>query len=134
MGTSFAELERAGAQATPVGLRLGRHAVGITAAALLNPFIYYVNDRALTWAVTWIGAVGLAGVLFGLYALFFTRRAKAAWPRSFILLAWVLLGLVLAGNWVTYSDSRTGAAASVSPAPAGQTEWERGVLTAPAPR
>lgn len=53
--------------------------------------------------------IALALVAYGLYALFLTQRAKSAWPKSFFILAWVLLGLVVVGPWVNAPRARQGA-------------------------
>ena len=86
-------------QPTPVGVLFGRHAIGIAVVALVNPAIWRSSDMLAVWIATWVLPVGLALALYGLYALFFTARAKAAWPKSFFVLAWVLLALSLLGNY-----------------------------------
>lgn len=81
-------------------LRFARHIAGMAIVAAANPFIYFSNDKFATWAFTWISTLALAAVFYALYALFFTKRAKAAWPRSFFTLAWVFLLLALAGPYI----------------------------------
>lgn len=106
MASSFADLESPAAPKGPsAGLRLGRHVVGMAAAALANPLIYTGPAGMFSWVVPWIAALLVAGALYGLFLLFFTGRAKAAWPGSFIVLAWVLLALQLAGAWLNYSNA-----------------------------
>lgn len=86
-------------QSTPTAILAGRHAVGFAVVSLVNPLIYSANDSLIVWVATWLFPLGLALVLYGLYALFFTNRAKAAWPKSFFVLAWVVLFLSLLGNY-----------------------------------
>lgn len=81
-------------------LRLARHAVGMMILAAANPLIYYSDGKLLTWAATWSVPLVFAAVVFALYALFLTKRAKAAWPKSFFMLAWVLLALSVAGPYL----------------------------------
>lgn len=85
---------------TPAALIFARHIVGMALAALANPLIWYSNDSMGFWVGTWVGPLVIAGALFCLYWLFFTQRAKMAWPGRFFMLAWVLLALSLAGPWV----------------------------------
>ena len=78
---------------TSSALRFGRHIAGMALFALVNPLIYYSKSPVSTWFSNWAVSVVLALVFFGLYALFFTERAKAAWPKSFFTLAWVFVVL-----------------------------------------
>ncbi|ADU99440.1 hypothetical protein [Alicycliphilus denitrificans] len=88
-------------------LRFARHIVGMMILALASPYVWYGSQGALTWASTWITPLVIAGVAFGLYALFFTKRAKAAWPGRFFMLAWVLLALVVAAPYLeTFNQKR----------------------------
>lgn len=84
---------------TPNTIIATRHLVGMGIAALANPLIYY-GGGFYQWSVTLGAALLGAAVIYGVLALFFTERAKAAWPRSFYMLAWVLLALVLAEPWL----------------------------------
>ena len=86
------------AQATPKPLIFARHLIGMGIVALANPLIYYSNNPTRAWLETWLHPVAFALVAFGLYALFLTKRAKQAWPKSFFILAWVLLALL--SPWV----------------------------------
>lgn len=83
---------------TPVALIAGRHVVGMAIVALANPLIYY-GGGFYQWSVALGAALFGAAVVYGLYALVFTQRAKAAWPGSFFMLAWVLLLLALLQGW-----------------------------------
>lgn len=82
------------AQATPRPLIFARHLIGMGIVALANPRIYSSNDPVRAWLVTWLPPIAFALVAFSLYALFLTKRAKQAWPKSFFILAWVLLALL----------------------------------------
>lgn len=70
-------------QATPRPLIFTRHLIGMGIVALANPLIYYSEQPAFRWLETWATPIVLALVAYGLYALFLTQRAKAAWPKSF---------------------------------------------------
>lgn len=96
---------------TPPMLLYGRHIVGMALFALLNPLIYYDSQPIIAWLTGWAVALVVAAILFGAYALFFTERAKSAWPGGVFMLAWVLVVLVVIGNWSTYNEIRSGAAA-----------------------
>lgn len=88
------------AQATPKPLLFARHLIGMGIVALANPLIYYSEQPAFRWLETWATPIVLALVAYGLYALFLTKRAKQGWPKSFFILAWVLLALLVAGPWI----------------------------------
>ncbi|WP_202758278.1 hypothetical protein [Delftia acidovorans] len=88
---------------TPSALIFARHIIGMALVAMANPLIWYSNDAMGFWVGTWVGPLVISGAFFGLYWLFFTQRAKMAWPGRFFMLAWVLLALSLAGPWVNRS-------------------------------
>lgn len=88
------------AQATPRPLIFARHLIGMGIVALANPLIYYSEQPAFRWLETWATPLLLALGAYGLYALLLTKRAKTAWPKSFFILAWVLLALLVAGPWI----------------------------------
>jgi peptidoglycan/LPS O-acetylase OafA/YrhL len=92
-------MELAQEEKSPNALRLARHAVGIMIVAAANPAIYRADDRMMVWASTWIVAIGAAAAMFGFYALFFPKKARPAWPKSAIILGWVLLALVIFGAY-----------------------------------
>ena len=77
-------------------LIFARHIVGMGILSLASPYVWYGSERTVTWLTTWITPLAMASVAFGLYALFFTKKARAAWPGSFFMLAWVMLGLAVA--------------------------------------
>lgn len=106
------------AQATPKPLIFARHLIGMGVVALANPLIYYSDQPAFRWLETWATPVVLALVAYGLYALFLTQRAKAAWPKSFFILAWVLLTMLVAGPWIDKFRSTQDVAQAHQPAPA----------------
>ncbi|MET3512735.1 hypothetical protein ABIC63_000500 [Pseudacidovorax sp. 1753] len=97
-----AQAEAAG---TMPQLRWARQLIGTALVALLNPFVYTGPAGIFAWIVPWAVAFIAAGVIYGLYALFLTSRARAGWPSSFFMLAWVLLALQLAGYWLTYTQA-----------------------------
>jgi len=78
-------MEQATAEQPSTGLRLGRHAVGIMVAALANPMIYFSTDQVLVWLATWGPVLIATTVIYGLLALFLTRRARAAWPGGAVI-------------------------------------------------
>jgi hypothetical protein len=81
-------------------IRFARHIAGMAIVAAANPLIYFSSDKFSMWAFTWITPLVFAAVVYALYALFFTQRAKLAWPRSFFILAWVILLLAVAGPYL----------------------------------
>lgn len=83
----------------PLGLMFGRHVVGMAVVALANPLIY-LGGGFYQWSVSFCAALFGAAVIYGLLALFFTKRAKANWPRSFFVLAWILLAVGLIDPWL----------------------------------
>lgn len=87
-------------------IRFARHVFGMAILAAANPLIYYSDEKIATWASTWIGPLIFAGIFFGLYAVFFRKRAAASWPKSFFMLAWVLLALVVLGPYLDKFDKR----------------------------
>ena len=108
------------AQATPRPLIFARHLIGMGIVALGNPLIYYSDQPAFRWLETWATPIVLALVAYGLYALFLTQRAKAAWPKSFFILAWVLLAMLVAGPWIDKFRSTQDAAQARQSASAAQ--------------
>ncbi len=117
----------AGEQPSPA-LRLGRHTVGIMIAALANPMIYFDTQKVLVWLATWGPVLIATAVIYGLLTLFLTRRARAAWPRGAITLAWVLLLLLLVGNWMNYREAKSHTSSTGADAP---IDWEKGAMSAP---
>lgn len=89
------------ATTTPQPLRFARHIVGMAILALASPYVWHDSQPFMTWTMTWLVPIGMALVVFGLYALFFTKRAKAAWPGRFFMLAWVLVALGVASPYLT---------------------------------
>jgi hypothetical protein len=120
---------------TPVAMIAGRHIAGMAIVALANPLIYF-GGGFYQWSLAFMSPLLFAVIVYGLYALFFTKRAKAAWPGSFFMLAWVLLGLGLLGVWMDKSprqDLKTTAPVSETwgendkPAPeSGSADWGAG--------
>lgn len=106
------------AQATSRPLIFARHVIGMGLIALANPLIYYDREPIGVWLMTCIGPLVGAMIVYGLYAVFFTDRAKRAWPKSFFLLAWVFLALILIGQWSDYNRARSTAKAAKSAAAA----------------
>lgn len=121
-------MEQATAEQPSTGLRLGRHAVGIMIAALANPMIYFGTHKALVWLATWAPVLIATAVIYGLLTLFLTQRARAAWPGGAIALAWVLLLLIVVGNWMNYREARSRLAPAQLEAP---IDWEKGAMTPP---
>ena len=98
---------------TSLMVRFGRHTVGIALFALLNPLIYYHDRPIWFWIGNWVFSIAFALALFGIYALFFTERAKSAWPKSFFTLAWVVVVLVTVGPYIDTFNKRTSVAISI---------------------
>lgn len=87
------------AQTSPTPVIFARHLIGMMIVALANPLIYYDSQPIGMWLITWAAPFVLALVVYGIYAGVMSERAKRAWPNSFFMLAWVLLGLLLIGQW-----------------------------------
>ena len=120
--SSFGQLETAPAAQPGAGLRIARNAVGMALVALANPMVWHDRQPVILWAATWLVPAIAAAAVFALLALFFTKRARAAWPRGAILIAWVLLALVLAGYWMTYLGARRAPEAGGSQVPAAAVQ------------
>lgn len=88
------------AEKTPAWLLASRHIVGMMIVALAWRDIYFDAQPVKTWLVPWLGSLIITSVLFGLYALFFTRQAKKYWPKAFYTIAWILLLIIVAGSWL----------------------------------
>ena len=99
-------------------LIFARQIVGMAILALANPLVWYSNEPVLRWLESWGVPVLIALAAFGLYALFFTKRDKQAWPGRFFMLAWVLVVLTTAGPWIGLS--KRGAAPVATPVPNAQ--------------
>jgi hypothetical protein len=93
---------------TPQLLIFGRHIVGMALFALLNPLVYYHPEPVGWWLSLWLGSLAFSLAFFGLYYLFFTERAKAAWPRSFFMLAWVMVALITLEPYISGFNERVG--------------------------
>ncbi|NIF82790.1 hypothetical protein F3J24_04615 [Comamonas sp. Tr-654] len=87
------------AQAKPKSLWFALHLIGMGIVSLANPRIYSSDDPVRAWLETWLFPIAIALAAYGLYALLLTKRAKQAWPKSFFILAWVLLALL--SPWVS---------------------------------
>lgn len=109
-------------QQTTTPLRLARHAVGMMILALASPYIHYSQQPITTWVGTWAAPLGIALLAYGLFALFFTKKAKAAWPKSFLILAWACLALTVASPYIDQVSQRQQVE---RPAPAGQQAQPR---------
>lgn len=96
------------AHATPRPLIFARHLIGMGIAALANPRIYSSDDPERAWLETWLLPIAIALVAYGLYAVLLTKRAKQAWPKSFFIVAWVLLALL--SPWVNTHRSNANTA------------------------
>lgn len=96
------------AQATPKPLLFACHLLGMGIVALANPRIYSSDDSVRAWLETWLFPIAIALVAYGLYALLVTKLAKQAWPKSFFILAWVLLALL--SPWINTHRSNAIAA------------------------
>lgn len=96
-------------QATPAPnlVIYGRHVVGMAIVSLANPVIYYHPEPVGWWLSMWLGSLAFALACFFLYYLFFTERAKGAWPSRFFMIAWVFMGLLMLGGWSDYRGARS---------------------------
>lgn len=85
---------------TPTWLVFARHLVLMCLLSLLNPLIWMGSDGLAMWAATFLGALILAAILYGLLALFFTARAKKKGIKGFLVTAWVMVALQVAAPWL----------------------------------
>lgn len=107
------------AQQPAMTMRFTRHIVGMAILALASPYVWYGSERTLTWFSTWITALVIAAVVYGLFALAFRKRAKEAWPQSFFMLAWVVLVLgVVSPYFEAFGSKPLAEESSRRPAPA----------------
>lgn len=128
-------------------IRYARHLVGIAMLMLASPEVVLYGGGVDGWVSLVVILVLIAFALAGLYALFFTKRAKRNWPSSLFRVAWTLTVLYLLGSWSpffgakTTTHSATPASEQAAPkAPQGNVEpehlsepiaWEKGVITPP---
>lgn len=87
-------------------LQFARHLVGMMILALASPYIHYSQQPIATWFGTWTAPLIISALAYGLYALFFTSRAKAAWPRNFLILAWTCVVLTVASPYIEQLANR----------------------------
>lgn len=107
----------------PLALVLGRNIVGMALVALMNPLIYADPNPVFVWLTGWVAVLAIVGLLYGLYALFFTGKAKSHRPTGFIILAWVMVVLYALGGWSEYNSIKADASKMQ-----GQTErWKSGI-------
>lgn len=103
-------------QATPIYLVAARHLVGLTVLLAINP----LNGIGSNWAgdllFSFVGVLVVTSVLWGIYALFFTARAKRQWPTGFFLIAWVVTPLAVLGWWKEYEGLKTAGKSPPQPA------------------
>lgn len=122
------------ATAAPHPVRFTRHAVGLLVAALANPLIYFDRSPIAAWLATVAGSLAIAAALYGIFWLFFTRRARAAGPARFVLVLWFSMGLMLlgsvSGSWRAPSPGAD-VIRSAPGAAAPEPDWENGVITPP---
>lgn len=122
---------------SPQLLRFARHIVGMAILSAANPLIYYSSNKATTWAATLIAPLLIAAVIFTLYALFFTNRAKAEWPKSFLVMAWVFLAIVVAQPYMENFQNKQAASrqqSQVANEHSGQFEPFNGTLDGEKPQ
>ncbi len=82
-------------------LTLLRHLVLAAMAALIHPF--WVTGFSFGFQQSigiFIGSVLLAAVITGLAYLIFTKGTGKNWRENFYRSMWVLLALMIFGNWV----------------------------------
>lgn len=101
--------------ATPSPLWLGRHVVGAGLLALLNPLIYFETNPASFWGTIMMMIIAAAGVVTAVFALFFTSRARSAWPKVLVIVLWALTALWTLGGWGEYQTLRKGSPAKAEP-------------------
>jgi len=90
---------------TPMAITVARHVVGMAVVALGNPMIYSDPSPLFVWLTGWVMALLVASVVFGVYALLFTSRAKFVWPRMVLAMAWVIVVLYALGGWSEYNHT-----------------------------
>ncbi|EED67814.1 hypothetical protein SR914_22685 [Comamonas testosteroni] len=98
-------------------LSFPHHLTGMGVVALVNPLIYYSHNPTRAWLETWLSPLALALAAYGLYALLPNPRAKSAWPKGFLVLAWLLLSLSVASPWINPPRSNPYATQAKQPAP-----------------
>ena len=94
------------AESTSRAIIFARHIVGMAILALTSPLVYYSAEPISYWLAGWLAPLAISAIAFGLYALFFTQHAKHSWPRSFFILAWVLVALASTGPWLSMLRER----------------------------
>jgi hypothetical protein len=97
-------MDMAKEKSTPAALTVARHVAGMAVVALMNPMIYSDPRPLFVWLTGWVMALLVASIVFGVYALFFTSRAKFVWPRIVLNMAWVIVVLYAIGGWAEYSS------------------------------
>lgn len=105
-------MQQEAAEPTSQTIIFARHIVGMAILALASPLIYHSSEPVAYWLASWLAPVAISAVVFGLYALFFTRHAKRSWPSSFFTLAWILVALCAAGPWLSTLRERQAASQS----------------------
>lgn len=116
--------------ATSPPLRLARHAVGLMLAGLANPLIYFSREPFEAWLATVFGAAIFATAIYGVFWLFFTRRARTAGLGRFFLVLWFSMGLMLLGSW-SRPDLAPGAGRVAAPAQEPISEIDQFLKDAP---
>lgn len=128
-------------------IRYARHLVGIAILMLASPEVVLFGGGVGGWASLVVILVLFAFALAGLYALFFTQRAKRNWPSSLFRVGWTLAVVYLLGSWSPFWGAKT-TKHSATPAPEQSSpklpqgnaepehisepiDWEKGVITPP---
>ena len=128
-------------------IRYARHLVGIAILMLASPEVVLFGGGVGGWVSLVMILVLFAFALAGLYALFFTQRAKRNWPSSLFRVGWTLAVVYLLGAWSPFFGTKTpthsttpATEQSAPKAPQGNVDpkqpsepidWEKGVITPP---
>lgn len=113
-------------QPTHPAIIAGRHLVGMAVLAALNPYTLRRVEPFYMWTIAFFGGLAGAAAIYGLLALFFTKRTKEQGPKSAILAGWFVVALMVFGMW---SDAPKARQISNSSLPEQQVPQGKGEIS-----